>query len=180
MWSLAQLLNPAGHANLVALTIALPAPSLPSDPHARSAASDTRTGESDASAGFRRRIERRGDDSQSAAVIEGSGAMPWTPGLTMTPTGAIAELAVLRGARHAGCTLNPGQLYRIAAAGAAGAALDSWRLQDGASEPPPSPDPRALSRQLICASMCSQTPRRRAPTEPVMNIAHVYVRVCNQ
>ena len=45
MWSLAQLLSPAGHANLAALAAALPPPLLPADAHALAAGSDPRATE---------------------------------------------------------------------------------------------------------------------------------------
>ena len=44
MWDLAALLTPAGRANLAALGAALPAPTLPPDPHAAAAGSDARSG----------------------------------------------------------------------------------------------------------------------------------------
>lgn len=110
MWSLAQLLSPAGHANLAALAAALPARSLPVDAHALAASSDARAAAAERWAG-------------GGGGGEGSGAVPWTPGLALSPGALLAECAVLRGARQGG---------RPATAAAAAAALDSWLLQDGA------------------------------------------------
>lgn len=117
MWSLAQLLSPAGHANLAALAAALPARSLPADVHALAASSDPRAVETD-----------RRDGGGGGG--EGSGAVPWTPGLALSPGALLAECAVLRGARQAG---------RPATAAAAAAALDSWLLQDGMYDLYPDP-----------------------------------------
>ena len=125
MWSMVQLLAPAGHANLVGLSAAIPAPPLPPDLHASAAASDIRRGETDAAAGFRRRLERRDGETRSAASSKGCGSTSWTPGLTLNPEGTIAELVILRGARQAG---------RVAATERAGAALDGWLRQDGADD----------------------------------------------
>ncbi len=44
MWNMAALLTPAGRANLAAVSVALPAPPLPADPHATAAGSDARSG----------------------------------------------------------------------------------------------------------------------------------------